>query len=991
MANFCLKFHAKQMRAKYGDDIFEIINRQFYVDDMITSFPTVEAARSARQRLTACLSEGGFELTKFSSCYPEVLIDAPSSPSQATVGTPNSAQTEPKEDEPFELRMSDIPDIRSDLAECIDTFGAEDFREDTKDFLRPNETGLSAASKILGLGYNELTDNFYLRISDRCSMEVKTKRQMLKLQASMYDPMGYYSSVILPAKIIFQIVNERGFGWDEILPEDILAPWRTWQNSIPEIANITIPRYSSAPAFVNSMRDLCIFSDSSLEAYGVSAYVRRWQPDGDTALVRIIRAKSRVVPLAMSKIKLKNQVPHDDSVPQLELNACKLAVELRTLIDCEAIKKYDRTFFFTDSNTCLIWMGDFDKKFRSFCNFRVKKIRNNSDVFREWRWCPTAENPADILSHGCLASEEQKWDLIKHGPPFLSLPDSAWPPRRPITKEKPTQEEIAALSIAAEFAPSILATDLEIGDASNEPVPDWVHALIQKVGEWPRKVKKIARAKKGFWGLILFRRNKGYKVDIDYDNHSTEEYNKAEIDVLRAIQLKHFANEMETLVKMGVTCPNARCQLRDKNALSSLNPFIDEDMTLRAGGRLANSTDIPFDTKFPLILPKNDADVDSLIRHIHQSNGHLQVNHCYHLLKKRFHIQGGRTTICRVLAKCSACQRLEKRPHQQMMGDLPLGRTSLQYAFRHCAVDAFGPYSVKWSTRAFHKRWVILFTCLGTRAISLVPVREMSTSSMINALVVFSSRHPGVEHIYSDCGSNFKGADNLLSKETATFNVNELNKEFLHKNVQWHFGPPNAPHYGGVHERCVQSVKRILKFILEKEKLDLEVFETCLAKAEYLVNTRPLTKAQKGQVGDFQTLCPNDFLFPHLVTRSVLNLLPPTPSGGDSLRETWKKSRAIYDEFSRRWQTEYLSELQKRPKGWRQFKNNLTEGQIVLLVDEECPRDKWRIARITEILSQGTVTHRVKVMTPDRKEFVRHTNKLVLLEFDQENENELAK
>ena len=986
VANYCLKFHASQMREKYGEEIFDLINRQFYVDDCIASFDTIEEARSARQRVTACLAEGGFELTKFSSCYPEILVDdvSPSSTTGAGKGPKPAVSGEKKEDS-FKLRISDVPYGCSNLAKDSAIFNNVDVAEDHKDFLNPKEAALNASSKILGVGYDEQTDEFFLRISDRCAQRVTTKRGMLKLSASLYDPMGYFCAFILIAKILFQLANELGFDWDKLLTDKILDPWNEWQASIPDLAKVRIPRWSGSPEFVGSKKDLILFSDASFEAYGASAYVRRWHEDGESALVCILRAKARVVPLSMSRDKVKDQVPHDDSVPKLELNACRTAVELRTLIDEEAVKEFDRAFFFTDSSTCLIWMLDFDKKYKSFCNFRLKKIRNHSDVFNEWRWVPSDQNPADLLSHGVLASEYDKWEFLHKGPAWLSKPESFWPPKRPVMKEKPTEEEIAAIKVVADFAPSILATDIEFKTDQPDKTRciDWVHALVRNVGNWKRKVKKIARCKKGFLGLVLFRINKGFRVDIDFTNHTTDEYNRAEIDVIRAIQMKHYGDMMEKLVRLGVTCPNARHELRQKNALSSLNPYVDENMTLRAGGRLANCRDIPADSRFPLILPKNDEDVDSLILFEHESNGHTTVNHTYHLLKRRYHIEGGRTTVNRVLSRCFACQKLEKRAVMQKMANLPVGRTRHAFAFQHCAVDAFGPFSVKWSARACHKRWVLIFVCLSTRAIDLVQVQNLSTTCTINALVIFSSRHPGVEHIYSDCGSNFKGTDRLLTRETAEFNAEKVNDYFLHENLMWHFGPPNAPHYGGSHERCVQTVKRVLKFTLEKERLELQVFETVLAKATYIVNSRPLTRVLKNTVDDFQALTPNDFLFPHVVTRSVLNLLPPISAGGDDLRDSWRTARATTAEFDDRFRKEYLLEQQKRSK-WLKTQQNFRVGDLVLVIDEQVPRNEWKLARVKDIVSEGDHVRRVRVVDPARKVFERHVNSLIRLEVDMD-------
>ena len=54
---------------------------------------------------------------------------------------------------------------------------------------------------------------------------------------------------------------------------------------------------------------------------------------------------------------------------------------------------------------------------------------------------------------------------------------------------------------------------------------------------------------------------------------------------------------------------------------------------------------------------------------------------------------------------------------------------------------------------------------------------------------------------------------------------------------------PNASHMGGVWERLIKSVRRVLAAILDQygQNLDDELLHTFLVEAELVVNSRPLT------------------------------------------------------------------------------------------------------------------------------------------------------
>ena len=84
--------------------------------------------------------------------------------------------------------------------------------------------------------------------------------------------------------------------------------------------------------------------------------------------------------------------------------------------------------------------------------------------------------------------------------------------------------------------------------------------------------------------------------------------------------------------------------------------------------------------------------------------------------------------------------------------------------------------------------------------------------------------------------------------------------------------------------------------------------------------------------------------------------------------------------FWRRWTREYLPQLQQRQK-WFHEKRNLAVGDIVLIVDDRCPRSSWPLGRIVEThtnLQDGCVRS-AKVKTTSTT-LSRPITKLVLLE-----------
>merc|ERR1711942_470243 len=107
-------------------------------------------AKVLREKLTAALREGGFELCKWRSTHREVL----------------------KDDDKFQLPEAE----------------EEDF------LASPTES----AEKVLGLRYCFSRDVFFFKPnSDKVNKDVKTKREMLKVIASLYDPMGFIAPFVI--------------------------------------------------------------------------------------------------------------------------------------------------------------------------------------------------------------------------------------------------------------------------------------------------------------------------------------------------------------------------------------------------------------------------------------------------------------------------------------------------------------------------------------------------------------------------------------------------------------------------------------------------------------------------------------------------------------------------------------------------------------------------------------------------------------------------
>lgn len=164
----------------------------------------------------------------------------------------------------------------------------------------------------------------------------------------------------------------------------------------------------------------------------------------------------------------------------------------------------------------------------------------------------------------------------------------------------------------------------------------------------------------------------------------------------------------------------------------------------------------------------------------------------------------------------------------------------------------------------------------------------------------------------------------------------EMSKELSEFQTQWHYNPPGAPHFGGLWEAGVKSVKHHLKRIVGETRFTYDEFETLLLQIESILNSRPLGYDPGSP--DTMILTPAHFLIQDTLIAMPDNNLCDQQL---SVLDRWLMIQKLLQKFWNVWSQEYLNTLRQRKKWNHDVNENLKVDDVVLIKDNNLPPNSW--------------------------------------------------
>ena len=815
--------------------------------------------------------------------------------------------------------------------------------------------------KFFGMSWNKKDDKIGPN-PIKLDANANTKRKILSSLNSVYDLLNVYGPILNRSKIFFQKLQvNKIVGWDTPLDESMLHEWKLVCRQANGTPAIRIDRFIGDR---ESHYDLVAFSDASVAIYGIVIYSIA-KPSGR---VSFISAKNKVVNTTLAK----------KSIPTLECQAVAYAAEKLIELSYELTGDknllpvtVDKLYIYTDSMVTLSWLKgyfiNYDKmqKRSVLVMNRLSQINNlcNSHPIT-FRYIEGKENPADYISRPVSYNQLKRTNYFS-GPNFLSCM-----PRQP-------DIEVTVPPPSALSGSDMCNTRHTTCNAGNVTTSSLVQPLVN-VKDYS-SLSRIVNTNRGVLKFINRLRNVvGKPSYINEDDCMSL--------IISLDQRKYFGDVFDFFNQRELRVSST------PNLVLQMNLFIDSKGVIRIKSKFR-------DGPHPILLHYASDLTKLIVLDIHGKFSHSGKFTILKELRKDFWLLRSFSTVKKILSSCVTCRKLNARNIKLNQSNYREFRMNPpRVAFSHIFLDFIGPLNVRLKGK-IQKMWILIVTCLWSRAVSLKLCFSANTQEFLRSLQKHTYEYGMFVFCLSDLGSQIvsgaKQISNFLNDPECT---QYLSRRGVKQVTFDHYAKGNSS-LGSLVESMVKQTKRLLIKSIGKQILDFQSMDLLVCKTAHVMNRRPLIFKEyltdSEQIDVPTTITPENLIFAReLLSLNIIPYLVPFEiydgfklnSSEDSLVRDYAKLRKVNDRLVDTYSQEFLSNLVEQATSKKgRFKpikhESLNIGDVVLLKEDNTKMNNFPLGIVRQVTknSLGEVTSAVVFKGGTREEVTRHSTSLILL------------
>ncbi len=432
-----------------------------------------------------------------------------------------------------------------------------------------------------------------------------------------------------------------------------------------------------------------------------------------------------------------------------------------------------------------------------------------------------------------------------------------------------------------------------------------------------------------------------------------------------------------------------------------LNLFLDEDGLIRTDSKLRR-LNASFHRRCPLLVDHKCKIASAIISDAHKTLKHAGVYTVLNYIRRDFWIPKIYSTVKSILRACVPCRRMHGRSietNQNAYQSWRINPSTLPY--QNIVVDHIGPFKVKNESNEVIKTYVLIISCLWSRAVNLIICDQITTSEFMRALTIHILEYGVPSKVLSDNGTPIVQGMSLLKESLDSVEVKNFLKEQNIEILTFSPYPANTSKLGGTIESLVKQVKFFVYGACQKQIHKYKDFQFLIFEIKLLINRRPIAyKNILHNLGDNEF---PDCLTPEMIVKGYeipsLSILPHLHENDDdnffiedSSEEVWKKVFVSYKKMQkiRRniheiYAPEFLRNLadQATNKQGRYSKKKYKElkvGDLVCIKNPMCKPYNYPLGIIVECERNSLNEINTVTLKKSNKEIIRrHVNDLILI------------
>ena len=698
---------------------------------------------------------------------------------------------------------------------------------------------------------------------------VMTKRKVMSLVSSQYDPLGLVSIFLAKYKIFLARLFKTQIDWDtNLCPDDN----KVAINLVKEMINAA----ENSPTFERStkpenytMEKLIVFVDASTVALQVVVYGLYMSQDRSQVYTSLITAKNKIA---------------NSTVPRNELQSMVAGHRL-TLNVLDALEETPSEIIFLGDSTCTLdFLRESYVTKDIYLINRIAEIKKSALKMKsvvKYYHIPTKLNIAD---HG--TREECKFELLhskewQHGPEFLKDIDS-----------------VGKLKITINHEETMYIEGLRSQVEEDNMTENFITKLIE--------VKNFESVVNILTMILLFlkRKIKSYKIELD-DLASVRRRSKQ--------------------ILYGLARP-------DKEKIKSIQSQFDIREDENGTYLLTRPFDIEKKIiNFEYVLLDGSTIVGKSIlksHHIHVSSVEREISK---LLDNKLYVMGARGYLKRLQKSCHTCKRIRQEISKSKMGPSPILQAKQGGPMSQVVIDMWGPFTCKISRNTTKKGYFLTTSCLYTRYTTFQLMLEGTADSLLMALkqTVYQINGRMPTKIYSDSGRNIlpiKGLESSAEPESG-LDISTVANMMQSQGIELKTST-SAPW----RQTAAESLHRVLRLNLKRSgiskgsKYSIPQWNYIASAMTYQINQRPICIKYMNE--NLLSLSPAKLIFGVAEGQTKLDM----DLGSRKLFKRLKSLETELQEWRKLWEHTYLQEM-KKCRAFKNTQHPLDVGSVVLITD----------------------------------------------------------